>query len=59
MTTVGPLAGGYGVDRKTASHLLGADTPMMHQCLSCALLEEQAVKTKIKMFFILSRILNY
>lgn len=48
MPTVGLLAGGYGEDKGTASHLLGAATPMMHQCLTCALLEEKAVKAQKK-----------
>lgn len=44
MPTVDLWVAGYGVDKGTASHLLGAATPMMHQCLKCPLLEH-AVKT--------------
>lgn len=46
LPTVGLWAAGYGGDKGTASHLLGAEPPMVHQFLTCALLK--AVKTPKK-----------
>lgn len=36
MPRVGLLAGGYGVGKRTASHLLGAESPMVHHFLISA-----------------------
>lgn len=49
MPTVGLLAGGYEWDKETASHLLEAVTPMMHQWLTCTSMAKRAVKTKAKL----------
>lgn len=46
LPTVGLWAVGYGGDKGTASHLLGAEPPIVHQFLTCTLLK--AVKTPKK-----------
>lgn len=48
MPTVGLWVWGCGVGKRTASYLLGAESPMMHRCLRCVLLQEWAVKTTTK-----------